>query len=168
MPKFEPPKPDDPRVGTRDEERRGPFPVGVAVEVPVPAEWIIPPPYPEQQQLAAILPVFDGGLSALGITLVAEQTSRPTVRILVYGHGGLFTGKQLSPGAKTLLLHSVNWLLRRDDRLPQDAPEAKKWRYPRVELSEREYVAWRWGTFLGMPLLCIYLGLIVLMLRKIR
>ena len=168
MPKFEPPKPDDPRAGTRDEERRGPFPVGIAVKVPVPAEWVIPAPYPEQQQLAAILPLFDGGLSALGMTLVADKTPRPTVRILVYGHGGLFTGKQLSPGTETLLLHSVNWLLGRDDRLPQDAPESEKWRYPRVELSDRAYVAWRWGAFLGLPLVCIYLGLIVLMLRKIR
>src|SRR5262249_16763981 len=41
-PRFEPPKPDDPTKGTRDERRRGSFPVGVALETTVPAEWSDP------------------------------------------------------------------------------------------------------------------------------
>ena len=169
VPKYDPAKPGDPGRGTRDEERRGPFPVGVAVEVPVPAEWVVKEPYPDQQKVAALLPVFDGGLSALGMTLVANaDEDRPTVRVVAYGHGGLFTGERLTPAQETLLLHTVNWQLGREDRLPQDAAADEKWRFPRVALSEREYAAWRWGTFLGLPLVCVYLGLIVLMVRKVR
>ena len=39
VPKYEPTKEGDAKKGTRAEERRGPFPVAVAVEGPVPAEW---------------------------------------------------------------------------------------------------------------------------------
>ena len=41
-PQYEPPKADDPNKGTRDEKRRGPFPLAVAVETTVPAEWTDP------------------------------------------------------------------------------------------------------------------------------
>ena len=41
-PRFEPPKPDDPNKGTRDERRRGSFPVGIALETTVPIEWSDP------------------------------------------------------------------------------------------------------------------------------
>ena len=168
VPKFDPPQPGDPSRGTLDEERRGPFPVGVAVEVPVPAEWVAAEPYPDQQKVAALLPVLDGGLSALGMTLVANAKDRPTVRVVAYGHGGLFTGDKLTPAQETLLLHTVNWQLRREDRLPVDTATEEKWRFPRAGLSAREYAAWRWGTFLGLPLVCVYFGLIVLMVRKVR
>src|SRR5262249_10275733 len=38
-PRYEPPKPDDPTNGTLEEKRRGLFPVGVALETPLPSEW---------------------------------------------------------------------------------------------------------------------------------
>jgi hypothetical protein len=192
LPKFEPARPDDPMKGTLDEERRGPFPVGVAVETPVPADWFDPTGLPEaslpvaavagvagahptvpaglgpQYPLAALALPLDGGLYAAGLTLAADAVKRPTVRVVAYGHGGLFTGRQLDPAQQTLLLHTLNWQLRRDDRLPADVPDEKKWRYPRADLSEREFFAWRWLTFAGLPLLIAYLGLITLMVRKVR
>jgi hypothetical protein len=168
LPKYDPAKPGDPLKGTHDEERKGPFPVGVAVEVPVPAEWVIEKPYPMEQQIAAVLPIFDRGLSALGMTLVARQHERPKVRIVAYGHGGLFTGTRLTPGQETLLMHTINWQLHREDRLPADVADAEKWRFPRVELSSRETAAWRLGTVLGLPLLCVYFGAFVLLMRKVR
>ena len=180
-PKYDPSKPDDPKKNTHNEERKGPFPVGVALQVPVPLEWLEKSAFPEQpkdasaqlpiaeqEQLTAFLPTFDGGLSAALLTAAAEKVKRPTVRIAVFGHGGLFTGKSLNPASETLLLHTLNWQLKRDDRLPQDVPEGEKWRFPRVELNDRGFALWRWGTFLGLPMLCGYAGLIVLMARKVR
>ncbi len=192
IPKFDPAKPGDPKKGTLDEERRGPFPVGVAVETPVPADWFDPTGLSKSAQpvaaaagvaaavptapvgfgaeypAAALMLPFDGGLYAAGLTLAAEKLKRPTVRIVALGHGGLFTGKELDPAQRTLLLDTLNWQLHRDDRLPADVPEAQKWRYPRADLSAREFFAWRWVTFAGLPLLIVYVGLIALMVRKVR
>lgn len=192
IPRYDPARPDDPKRGTPDEERRGPFSVGVAVETPVPADWFDPTGLPkaalptaaavgvaatypnipaglgDQYPAAALVLPFDGGLYAAGLTLAAEQVKRPTVRIVALGHGGLFTGKQLDPAQQTLLLHTLNWQLRRDDRLPADVPDDKKWRYPRADLTEREFFAWRWLTFAGLPLVTVYVGLIALMVRKVR
>lgn len=167
-PRYEPTKPDDPKKGTRDEERRGPFPVGVAVEVPVPAEWVRTEGFPEQQKVVALLPVFDGGLAAALLSVAADEKPRPWVRVVAFGHGGLFAGKKLDPANESLLLHAVNWQLRRADRLPKDAPDADKWRYPRVDLTDRELTLWRYGAVLGLPLLCGFLGTVVLMARKVR
>jgi hypothetical protein len=192
VPKFDPAKPDDPKKGTLDEERRGPFPVGVAVETPVPADWFdrtelpasgvpsaaavgvagayptAPPGLGAEYPAAALVLPFDGGLYAAGLTLAAEKVKRPTVRIVALGHGGLFTGKRLDPAQQTLLLDTLNWQLHRDDRLPAEVPDEKKWRYPRADLSPREFFAWRWLTFAGLPLLTAYVGLIALMVRKVR
>jgi hypothetical protein len=174
VPKFEPAKPDDPKKGTHDEERRGPFPVGVAIETKVPADWFDPESKDDAKGLAAnyalaamALP-FDGGLYAAGLALAAERVKRPIVRVVVLGHGGLFTGKQLPPAQETLLLHSLNWELKRDDRLPTDVADEAKWRYPRVELTPASLRAWRWGTSLGLPLLVAYVGILALMARKVR
>ena len=90
------------------------------------------------------------------------------MRVVVLGHGGLFTGKQLPPAQETLLLHSLNWQLKRDDRLPADVPDEQKWRYPRVDLGPSGYRAWRWGTFVGLPLAVAYVGVLALMARKVR
>jgi hypothetical protein len=138
LPKYDPAKPDDPKRGTRDEEKRGSYPVGVAVEVPVPADWR------------------------------ADKQPGPAVRVVALGSGGLFTGKRLDPANETLLLHAVNWQLRRDDRLPQDLPDEAKWRFPRVDLSDRTKSLWRWGTFVGLPAVVVYLGVLTLMARKVR
>lgn len=177
LPKFEPVKPGDPTRGTRDEERRGPFPVGVAVEVPVPIDWMpeasLPKvdgtlPITDQVELSAVLPVFDGGISAAMMGVVGTEVDRPIVRVAAYGHGGLFTGNQLDPAAETLLVHTVNWMLNRDDRLPEDVPDEQKWRFPRTDLSSRAFTIWACATVIGLPLLCFYFGSIVYMLRRMR
>jgi ribosomal protein L17 len=175
VPKYEPTKLDDPKRGTRDEERRGPFPVGVSVEVPVPAEWLEPKLAAAQAAAAVGGGAFaPGGLAVPTLDPAKfkaavppeRQPDPPTVRIVALGHGGLFVGNRLEPAREKLLLHTLNWQLRRDDRLPT-ATQAT-WQYPRVELTPQQHTLWRWGTFLGLPLLCAYFGLIVLMVRKVR
>ena len=169
IPRFEPTKPDDPKKGTRDEERRGPFPVGLALEVPVPAEWLRTDGFADQQKVAGLLPLFDGGLNAALLTVAADaKTPRPRVRLVVVGHGGMFTGKKLDPANESLLMHAVDWQLKRADRLPKEAADADKWRYPRVALDDRQLTLWRYGAVLGLPLLCGFLGTVVLMARKVR
>jgi len=189
QPKYDPAKPDDPRRGTRDEERRGPFPVGVAAEVTVPAAWFeatgVPPgqtplagvvgaALPAVRRLgtndvavaAAIALPFDGGLSAGLATAAAEVVPRPTVRVVALGHGGLFTGKTLDPGHEALLVDSLNWQLRRDARLPAGSDAV--WQFPRAHLSPREADLWRWGTLVYLPLAVAAFGVAVLMVRRLR
>jgi hypothetical protein len=91
VPRFEPPKPDDPTKGTLDEERRGPFPIGVAIETKLPADWY------------------------------ADTKNAPpaTVRIAAIGNGAIFSGATLSPAREELALDTCNWLLGRDDLLPR-------------------------------------------------
>ncbi len=89
-PHFELPKQDDPTKGTFDEKRRGPFPIAVAVEVPVPESWS------------------------------DNKEAKPTmVRLAVIGSGSIFVGETLSPAKEELLLDTCNWLLGRDDLLPK-------------------------------------------------
>jgi hypothetical protein len=135
-PRFEPPKPDDPTKGTLDEKRRGPFPIGVAVETRVPVGW-----YPDP-----------GGRPAL-------------VRVAAVGNGGLFTGLDLPPAKEELLLNTCNWLLGRDDLLPSNE---SVWKYPRVALDQTAHDLWHWGTWLGLPGVFTYVGLVVLLVRRLR
>jgi hypothetical protein len=119
-------------------DKRGPFPIGVAVEAPLPAEWY------------------------------AEGEAPPaagTVRVAVIGNGDWLVGNTLSAAKEKVLLDTCNWLLRRDDRFTRaDRP----WTYPRVGLDERSRKLWRWGTQVGLPGLFVYLGLTVLMVRRLR
>ncbi len=172
LPKFEATKPTDERKGTRNEERKGSFSVGVAAEVPIPAEWI------DNKAVAAYAASVVGAFatSPPGLAFATTNPDRfhaaltkdvKTTRLVVFGHGGLFNGKDLDPGRETLLLQSVHWSLKREDQMPREAIGGN-WRYPRVELSPVEHAGWRWGTFLGLPLLAAYFGLIVLMLRRLR
>jgi hypothetical protein len=133
-PHYEAPKPGDPARGTFDEKRRGPFPVGLALEVTVPSG--------------------------------SAQTNKPA-RLAVIGQGEVFVGPELSPAKERLFLQTANWLLGRDDALPR-ADHA--WSYPRVPLmpgSQQEQL-WQWGTRLGLPVLFLYLGLVVLLVRRLR
>jgi hypothetical protein len=134
-PRFEPPKADDPTKGTLDEKRRGPFPVGVAVQVPLPDDW------------------------------VEGKSGAKNVRVAAIGSGGVFTGNELSPAKEELLLNTCNWLLGRDDLLPN---ADRIWAYPRVSLDPRAYNVWRWGGWLALPIVFAYLGLVVVMLRRLR
>jgi hypothetical protein len=136
-PRFELPKPGDPSRGTVSEERRGQFPIALAVETQLPASW-----YQD------------------------KDTKPATVRVAVIGHGGVFMGTSLTPAKEKLLLDVSNWLLGRDDLLARDDHEP--WQYPRVTLTGSENGLWQWGTRLGMPLLFVYLGFVVLMVRRMR
>jgi hypothetical protein len=136
-PRFEPPKPDDPNKGKVAEKRRGPFPIGVAVETTLPEDWY-----------------------------GSSNVKPATVRVAAIGNGGLFTGKDLSPAKEQLLLNTCNWLLGRDDLLTQE--NNPPWRYPRVTLSPRAQNLWHWGAWVGLPGLFAYLGLVVVMVRRLR
>lgn len=173
-PKYEPSKLDDPKRGTPDEERRGPFPVGVAIERKVPAEW-----FDESliaKQSAASIGAAAGGLGMGASSFKMEPedfaspaavAALPTVRLVAFGHGGLFVGKELSPAQEQLLLDTLNWQLHREELLPKDAV-GNRWQFPRVEMSEQQKKLWHMGTFLGMPMLCSFMGIVVLMTRKLR
>jgi hypothetical protein len=130
--------PDDPGRGTLDERRRGPFPVGVALETAPPADWYGPgEPRPAALRVAAV------------------------------GESWFLIGPELSPAKERLVLDTCNWLLGRDDALPRgDHP----WSYPRSNLtpgSEAQQL-WLWGTRLGLPVLFAWLGLVVLLVRRLR
>ena len=56
-------------------------------------------------------------------------------------------------------------LLGRDDALARDA---QVWQYPRVELSAREADLWRWAGCIGLPVVFFYLGMVVVMVRRLR
>jgi hypothetical protein len=91
--------------------------------------------------------------------------SPATVRVAVIGQGGFFTGTDLKPAQERLMLNTCNWLLARDDRLPRaDHP----WSYPRVQLDAQQKDLWHWGTRLGLPVLFLYFGLVVLLVRRMR
>ncbi len=123
-----------------DTRRRGPFPIGVAVETQLPAKW------------------YDSA---------ADKPA--TVRLAVIGQGGFFTGKKLPAAQEELFVDTINWLLGRDDQLPRDD---RVWSYPRVNDtippdSQTEYL-WLWGVRLGLPVLFAFLGLVVLLFRRLR
>jgi len=181
VPRFDPPKGDDPSKGTLWEKRRGPFPIGVAIETTLPVEWYDP----QYGAVKAAELAASGVNNPAGLpfgfatqSLISTETFVPAaakgqanfiapkkVRLAVVGHGGWFAGAKLPPADETLLLNTTNWLLDRDDRLPRAEPE---WRFPRVDLSSSEQLLWRWGTFLCLPGLFAYLGLVVLLVRRMR
>jgi hypothetical protein len=95
-----------------------------------------------------------------------DKDAKPgTARVAVIGHGGVFVGRTLPPVKEKLLLDTCNWLLGRDNLLTK---EENRWQYPRVDLTERDHLLWQWGTRLGLPVLFAYVGLMVLMLRRLR
>ena len=143
---------------------RSPFPVAVAVESPIPAAWL-EDDYERQQALAALLTPRDGLSSAL-LSAAAKQEKRPLQRTVVFGSGNLFTGGELKPPQERLLLHTVNWLTARPDRLPNAG--AEPWQYPRVELSARDRALWRFGALLWMPLAVLALGVLAVLVRRTR
>jgi hypothetical protein len=159
-PRYEPPRPGDVTVGTLDEKRTGPFPIGVAVEV---KPWAANDDYLQSGALVGLPGIAPGA----GLAWAASAaTAKPaTDRVVVIGHGGVFMGPTLSPIKEKLLLDTCNWLLRRDDLLTKPG---HVWEYPRVPLSEEAQSLWAWSTRLGMPGLFIYLGLVVLMVRRLR
>jgi hypothetical protein len=166
-PRFEPPKADDPAKGTCDEKRRGPFPLAVAVETTVPPEWT--DPKAAATRAASLAGAGAGGapaaVAAEAVVPAASDRGQTKLRVAAIGHGGLFTGPDLSPARERLLLTICNWLLGRDERLPHPGGE---WEYPRVQLSPRESALWRWGTQLALPGAFAFLGVLVLTARRYR
>jgi hypothetical protein len=180
IPRYEKTKPDDPARGTRLEHRRGPFVVGLAVETLTPIEW-----YDERYEAAKAAQFALAGINNTGglpmgvaiesfqppelwapVTGNADSEKAPhRVRIAAVGQANWVAGAKLSPANETLLVDTCNWLLMRDDRLPK---AKETWRYPRVELSQRDQGLWRWSMFLGLPWTITCVGLVVLMVRRMR
>lgn len=135
-PHFEKSKPDDPDNGTIQAKKRGAFPVGIALETPLPASW------------------------------TSSDGSAKSVRLAVIGQGEVFVGSELSPAKERLFLQTANWLLGRDDYLPR---ADHVWSYPRVPLptGSVEYRLWLVGAF-GLPFLFAYLGVVMLLIRRLR
>ncbi|MBA4187748.1 MAG: hypothetical protein C0467_06985 [Planctomycetaceae bacterium] len=163
-PRYEPTLDTDSRWGTRQAERKGPFPIGVAIESRVPASWFNEA-YDREQFAAGVLMPLDGVLAA-GLTAAAMKLDRPVERLIVFGSGNMFTGAKLEPAQEKLLAHSVNWLTGRVDRLPH--ANLPPWEFPRVEMTDREFYLWRYGTAIGLPLVAVYLGFMATMLRRLR
>jgi len=164
IPRYDPTPANDPKRNTRAAERRGPFPVGVAIESKIPASWFNEE-YTREEFIAGLMTPLDSVFAA-GLTVAANKLDRPNQRLVVFGSGSMFSGAKLEPAQEKLLLHSVNWLTGRDDRLPRgDMPV---WSFPRVQMTEREFTLWQLGTAVGLPLLAVYLGLTAMMFRRLR
>jgi hypothetical protein len=164
IPEFEATTVSDPKWGSPMAVRKGPFSIGVAIESKIPAAWV-KEEYEQQEFIAGMLTPMDGVLSA-GLTVAANQMDRKTQRLVVFGSGNLFNGPKLEPAEEKLLLHSVNWLTGRDDRLPRGVQPP--WSFPRVEMTEQQSTLWQLGTAVGLPLIAIYLGLVAMMFRRLR
>jgi hypothetical protein len=87
------------------------------------------------------------------------------VRVAAIGQAGLITGPELTPGQERLLLDTTNWLLGRDEQLAKPAPE---WSYPRVPGSDEEKRLWLLGARWGLPEVFAFLGLVMLLARRLR
>jgi hypothetical protein len=147
IPQFEQPQRDQdkrrqlkPALTGLETRRRGPFPIGVAVETTLPRDWY------------------------------ASQADKPArVRLAVIGQSGFFAGKELPAAQEKLFVQTINWLLGRDDRLPRDEhvwsyPRVNETIPPD---SSTEYL-WLWGARLGLPVLFLYLGFVVVLFRRLR
>lgn len=171
VPKFEPAKPDDPKKNTPNEERRGPFSVGVAYETTVPAYWY----EKAEKEKQPDLPKPDLSAIAGGAATKPEQAKKtePVIapaktRIAALGHGGLVVGKRLDPATETLMLSTMNWQLRQDDRLAKDVSPNERWEFPRSNLSASASKIWLFIGSIGIPVIAAYFGVIVLLFRRLR
>ncbi|GIW78484.1 MAG: hypothetical protein KatS3mg105_0291 [Gemmatales bacterium] len=138
-PKYDPPK----DLSKEGGERRGPFPIGVAFDAELPSSWL-------------------------------SADEKPiTTRIAVIGHGHVFGKDSFKPAQEKLLLDVCNWLLGRDDLLSRSD---RRWQYPRLHLTENEIAVWQ--SFvpglpisvvgLCLPVLFVYLGIVVWLVRRLR
>lgn len=157
----------DPKRGTRDEVRRGPFPIGVAVESPLPTEWF-DKDFGGLRGTAATIDPLGGSLLSAALTAqskFAPEEQRRSGRLAVIGSGGIFTGKQLSPASEQLLLHTCNWLLQRDERLPKTE---QTWQYPRLHREEQATFGWKYGPIVFLSSTFLFLGVLSWLFRRVR
>jgi hypothetical protein len=110
-------KKDDKKGDPLELRRRGPFPIGVAVQTPLPQKW------------------YD-----------SDSATPETVRVAVIGQGGFFTGRDLSPAKEKLMVYTLNWLLGRDDYLPH-AGQTWSYPRVNLPDDTEEGKLWRWGVF---------------------
>ena len=104
IPQFERPKTSDKADATLnvlskdslETRRRGPFPIGVAVETPLPAKWYT--------SSGEIRPRYGWQLSVRAASSPARSWRRPK---------------------KKLFVNTINWLLGRDERLPVRRPRVE-------------------------------------------
>ena len=112
-----------------------------------------------EQSLRGELDAWSGNSrAALAQIIVLDQFTRNAFRDSARAFAG---------DARALAAASAMVGARRDEELPRAEPE-RKWVYPRVALSEEDKLLWFWGTQAALPLLFAYLGLIVLMVRRLR
>ena len=126
-------------------------------------EWVEVELEPELPHVCDTLDERRGGPDPDG---ARGKVRDPVVRDVVIGHGGWFVGNDLSPAKEQLLLNTCNWLLGRDDRLTTE--KGPLWKYPRATMSPRVQFLWLSGACIGLPLLFLYLGLMVLLVRRLR
>ena len=119
VPRYTPTKDTDPKKNTLDEERQGPFPIGAAIETPLPSTWF-----------------------------GKDESNPKQVRIAVIGSGGVFAGPALPPLKEKMLLDVVNWLMSRDDLLAKDA-DTWTYPRVAMKPGSVEFNLWQWGARLG-------------------
>ena len=108
-----------------------------------------------------------GQFSIGAAATVSLEKGGKKARVAVIGQGEAFVGPKLDPARERLLLQTANWLLGRDDYLPSaDHP----WSYPRRSESPKDpaWSEWVWGGQFGLPLLAGFLGVVVLLYRRLR
>lgn len=164
----------------RDDEQPGPFPVGIAIQTTLPQEWVEPQHGAIKAAALALAGKSAPGGLPLGLAaesllptdlyVTAPAKTATTVRVAAIGHGSLFNSPDVSrpdlkPASEQLLLSTCNWLLERDDRLVKAETE---WTYPRTKLTPVQQLLWRLGMFVGLPAIFAYLGLNVLLVRRMR
>jgi hypothetical protein len=88
-PRYEPPKPDDPANGTPEEKRRGAFPIGVAVETPVPPGWA-----PDSPALVRVAVIGQGDV------FTGPELSPAQERLLLQTTNWLLRRDELLPSAE--------------------------------------------------------------------
>jgi hypothetical protein len=146
IPQFEQPKTNgrggrDLAVGkdALEARRRGPFPIGVALDAQLPASWY-----------------------------ASTGQAPPTVRVAAIGQGGFFTGKKLESADEKLFVDILNWLLGRDEQLPvADRVWSYPRVNDTVPPGSETYALWKYGVF-GLPALSLYFGVVVWLVRRLR
>ncbi|MBY0229960.1 MAG: hypothetical protein K2W96_11820 [Gemmataceae bacterium] len=125
------------------------------------------PPRPDDPDASTLDARRRGPFSVGAAAEVALENDAAPARVAVIGQGEAFVGAKLDPARERLLLQTANWLLGRDQYLPS---KEHPWSYPRRPEKPEEpgYSLWLWGGQAGLPLLAAFLGVVVLLYRRVR